>query len=74
MVDLGRLLILFGIVLVVVGLAVAVLARLHLPLGHLPGDLTWRGRGWSVSFPIVTCIALSVLISVVLWVIGRFRP
>jgi len=74
MIDLGRLLILFGIVLVVAGLAVIVLTRLHLPLGHLPGDMTWHGRGWSVSFPIVTCIALSVLISVVLWVIGRLRP
>lgn len=74
MFDLGRLLVLFGIVLVVVGLVVIGLTKLDLPLGHLPGDVTWRGRGWSVSFPIVTCIALSVLISVVLWVIGRFRP
>ncbi|HEU5342071.1 DUF2905 domain-containing protein [Edaphobacter sp.] len=74
MFDLGRLLVLFGIVLVVVGLVVIGLTKLNLPLGHLPGDVTWRGHGWSVSFPIVTCIALSVLISVVLWVIGRFRP
>lgn len=72
--DLGRLLILCGIVLVIAGFAVIGLARLHVPLGRLPGDMTWRGRGWSVSFPIVTCIVLSVLISVVLWVIGRLRP
>lgn len=72
--DLGRVLIFLGIVFLVAGLAVIGLTRLHLPLGRLPGDMTWRGRGWSVSFPIVTCIVLSVLITVVLWVIGRFRP
>ncbi len=72
--DLGRILIFLGIVLVVAGLAIIGLARLHLPLGRLPGDFTWRGRGWSISFPIVTCILLGVVISLILWIIGRFRP
>jgi len=72
--DLGRILIFLGVILVVAGLVVIGLARLHLPLGRLPGDLSWRGRGWSVSFPIVTCILLSVIISLILWAIGRFRP
>ena len=72
--DLGRILIFLGIILVAAGFVVIVLARMHMPLGRLPGDLTWRGRGWSVSFPIVTCILLSVIISVILWLIGRFRP
>ncbi|GGA75714.1 hypothetical protein GCM10011507_28850 [Edaphobacter acidisoli] len=72
--DLGRILIIFGIILVVAGFVVIVLARMHLPLGRLPGDLTWHGRGWSVSFPIVTCILLSVIVSLILWIIGRFRP
>ena len=72
--DLGRILIFLGIVLVVAGVVILGLARLHLPLGRLPGDITWRGRGWSVSFPITTCILLSVVITLVLWLIGRFRP
>lgn len=72
--DMGRILIFLGVILVVAGLVVIGLARLHLPLGRLPGDLSWRGRGWSVSFPIVTCILLSVIISLILWAIGRFRP
>jgi hypothetical protein len=71
--ELGRVLIFLGLVLVVVGVAVIFLARLHLPVGRLPGDLSWRGRGWSVSFPIVTCIVLSVLVSLILWAVGRFR-
>ncbi len=72
--DLGRIFIFLGVVLLVAGLAILALARHHLPLGRLPGDLTWRGRGWTFSFPIVTCILLSVIISLVLWLVGRFRP
>ena len=71
--DLGRTLIFLGLLLVVVGGVVLGLNRLHLPLGRLPGDLNWRGRGWSVSFPIVTSIVLSVVLTLILWVVGRLR-
>lgn len=71
--DLGRILIFLGVVLIVAGLFVIVLARMHLPLGRFPGDMTWRGRGWTISFPIATCILLSVIVSVILWLINRFR-
>jgi hypothetical protein len=49
------------------------LGRLNLPLGRLPGDLSWRGRGWSVSFPIATSILLSVILSLILWAVNRLR-
>ena len=71
--DLGRTLVFLGLLLVVVGAVVLGLNRLNLPLGRLPGDFTWRGRGWSVSFPLATSILISVLLSVILWVIGRLR-
>lgn len=71
--DLGRILIFLGFVFIVAGLLVLGLTRLNLPLGHLPGDLSWRGRNWSVSFPLATCILLSVLLSLLFWVINRFR-
>ncbi len=70
--ELGRVLIFFGLLLVVIGALVLGLNRMHLPLGRLPGDLTWRGRGWSFSFPLATSILLSVLLSLLLWVINRF--
>jgi hypothetical protein len=73
MFDLGRILIFFGLLLLVAGLVVLGLNRLNIPLGRLPGDLNWRGRGWSVSFPIVTCLILSVLLSFLLWVVNHFR-
>jgi hypothetical protein len=71
--DLGRILIFLGLALVVAGLLVVVLTRLHLPLGRLPGDFSWRGRGWSVSFPLATSILLSVILSLILWIINRFH-
>jgi hypothetical protein len=72
--DLGRLLIIVGSLLVLAGLLVIGLGRLHIPLGRLPGDISLRGRNWSFSFPIFTCILLSALLSLVLWLVNRFRP
>ena len=71
--DLGRILIFLGLVLVAAGFLVLGLNRLHLPLGRLPGDLSWRGRNWSISFPLATSLLLSVLLSFLFWAISRFR-
>jgi hypothetical protein len=71
--DLGRTLIFLGLLLVVAGFLLIGLNRLNLPLGRLPGDFNWRGRGWSVSFPLATSILISVLLSVLLWAISRIR-
>jgi hypothetical protein len=73
MADLGRILIFLGLLLIAVGALILGLNRLHLPLGRLPGDFNWRGRSWSVSFPLATSILLSVLLSLLLWAVGRFR-
>jgi hypothetical protein len=73
MYDLGRTLIFLGILLVLAGVLLVGFNRLHLPIGRLPGDLNWRGRGWSVSFPLATSILVSVVLSVLLWIIGRMR-
>jgi hypothetical protein len=72
--DLGRLLIIAGSLLLIAGLLVVGLGRLHIPLGRLPGDISLRGRNWSVSFPIVTCILLSAALSFILWIVSRLRP
>jgi hypothetical protein len=71
--DLGRILIFLGLLLVVAGVVVLGLNRLNIPLGRLPGDLNWRGRNWSVSFPIVTCLLLSVVLSLLLWAVNHLR-
>ena len=67
------MLILAGVALIVMGALALALERMNVPLGRLPGDLNWRGRGWSVSFPIVTCLVVSVVLSVLMWVVSYFR-
>jgi ribose/xylose/arabinose/galactoside ABC-type transport system permease subunit len=71
--DLGRTLIFLGLLLAIAGIIIIALHRLHLPLGRLPGDFNWHGRGWSVSFPLATSIIISIVLSLLLWAIGRFR-
>lgn len=69
--NLGRLLIYSGLVLVVVGVIVSALSRTSLPLGRLPGDIQWRGKNTTFYFPLMTCLLLSVLVSAILWLINR---
>lgn len=52
----GKWIIIFGLVLVVVGAVVWLVEILGLPLGRLPGDIRVRGEDWSFSFPITTSI------------------
>lgn len=73
MTDLGKLLIFFGVVLVCVGAVILLSGRAHVPLGKLPGDITYRGKHTTVYFPIVTCIVISVVLSLVLYIIGRLH-
>lgn len=67
------MLVLLGGVLVVLGLALMLGGRMHLPLGRLPGDIVYRGKQTTFYFPIVTCILLSVVFSLVLYLLGKLR-
>jgi hypothetical protein len=69
--GLGRLLITVGVLLIVAGLVVNFGGRLPIRLGHLPGDISIQGKHSSFYFPITTCILLSVLLSLVLWILRR---
>jgi hypothetical protein len=59
------------VVLIVVGLIVTFGGRLPIRLGQLPGDIRYRGRNTTVYFPVVTCLLLSVILSIVMWFINR---
>jgi hypothetical protein len=69
--NLGRLLIFAGFVLIALGAAVLALNRLNLPFGRLPGDVVWRGKNTTVYFPWMTCLVLSVLGTLILWLFSR---
>jgi hypothetical protein len=67
----GRLLIALGIFLVLLGLLFTIGEKLPLRLGRLPGDIYVRGKHTSFYFPVVTCLLLSVVLSVVMWLFRR---
>ena len=73
MVDIGKVLIGFGVLLAVVGVVFLLLGRTNLPIGRLPGDILYRGKNTTFYFPLVTCIVVSVVLSLVLYVIGKMR-
>jgi len=73
MADVGKFLIVVGVMIVGLGVVLALAGRAHLPLGRLPGDIVYRGKSTTFYFPLATSILLSVALSVVLYVIGKFR-
>ena len=71
--ELGKLLIFLGTILLVAGVVVLLLARMNLPLGRLPGDITCRGKNTSVYFPLATSVLLSAVLSIVLYLVSKWR-
>jgi hypothetical protein len=71
--DLGKLLVFIGGTIIIVGLALVLLGRTNLPLGRLPGDIVYRGKNTVFYFPLATSIVLSVVLSILLYVIGRLK-
>jgi hypothetical protein len=71
--DLGKLLVVVGAVAVVAGIALMLLGRANVPLGRLPGDIVYRGKNSTFYFPLATSILVSVVLSVVLYLVGRLR-
>ena len=73
MAEMGRLLVITGIVLAVMGGIVMLLGRTGLPLGRLPGDVVYRGKNTIFYFPLASSILISVVLSIIVFVIGRLR-
>jgi len=71
--ELGRVILGVGVLLVVLGAVLMIAGRLGLPLGRLPGDVAYKGKNVSVYFPIGTSILLSVVLTVILYLISHFR-
>jgi hypothetical protein len=71
--ETGRLLIVLGVVLAGVGALLAFGGKLPFRLDRLPGDIVYQGRNGSFYFPVVTCILLSLVLSLLLWAASHFR-
>ena len=70
--DMGKMLLIFGGVLVVIWLLLSFGPKLPFRLGRLPGDIVWQGKNTTLYFPIVTCVALSIGLTVIFWLVSLF--
>jgi hypothetical protein len=73
MAELGKLLVILGVTLVVIGGIVVLLGRTGLPLGRLPGDILYRGKNTTFYFPLASSILISIVLSIILFLIGRLK-
>ena len=73
MYELGRTLLMLGILLAVIGGVMLLLGRSGVPIGRLPGDIAYRGRNFSFFAPLGTSLLLSVVLSLLLYLVSRFR-
>jgi hypothetical protein len=71
--DLGRLLLILGAVITTVGALLYFGARLPFRLGRLPGDIIHRGEHSTVYFPIVSCLVISAVLSLIIWLFSHLR-
>lgn len=73
--SLGRLLVISGVGLVVLGLVLMLAGRFELPLGRLPGDIVFRRDNVTVYAPLVSClvasIVLTILLNLIVWLLRR---
>lgn len=69
--EIGKWLLLGGVILFVLGGAFWLAGKIGLPLGELPGDIHAKGERWSIHFPIATCIVISIVLTVLLNLVAR---
>lgn len=70
--GLGRLLVVAGAILLIAGVVVILAGKANIPLGRLPGDISYRGKNTTFYFPIMTCIVISIILSLIMWIVNRF--
>ena len=73
MLNLGKTVIVLGAILVAVGLVLVLLGRTGIPIGHLPGDITYRRRNFTFYFPLTTSILLSIVLSLLFYFLSRMH-
>ena len=68
----GKTIAILGIIILVFGLLIMLFERLGMHRGLLPGDVYIRRGNWAIYFPIVTSIVLSILLTLILFVVSYF--
>ena len=73
MLNLGKVIVVVGVVLVALGLLLMLAGRTHLPIGRLPGDILYRRKNFSFYFPLTTSILLSIVLTLVFYFLSRMH-
>jgi Protein of unknown function (DUF2905) len=73
MAEMGRVLVALGVALVVIGGIVMLLGRTGVPLGRLSGDFLYRGKNTTFYFPLASSIVISIVLSIVFFLIGQLK-
>ena len=68
--DVGKLLIVFGLLIGVVGVLLVLAGRLPW-IGRLPGDIYIQRGNWTFYFPLATSLVVSIVLTLIFWLIGR---
>jgi hypothetical protein len=69
--NFGKLILITGITISLIGVVIIFLGKVG--LFKLPGDIEIGGKNWKVFFPIVSCIIISIVLTVIMWVVSYFR-
>jgi hypothetical protein len=72
-VELGKFLLLVGGIILIVGLLLILGGKSNLPIGRLPGDIVYRSKNSVFYFPLVSSLIISIILSLIFWLIGRSR-
>jgi hypothetical protein len=71
--EIGKLLVGIGLLVAAVGAGIWLLGASKLPLFRLPGDIRYESDRWSIWFPITSCIVVSVILTLIVWLVNQFR-
>ncbi len=72
LIPIGKFLIIIGFIIIIIGFSIIIFSKIPY-FGKLPGDIIIKREKFSIYFPLVTCIALSIILSAVFFVINRLR-
>ncbi len=70
-IQIAKLFIVIGIISIIIG--ILFLFNIKIPFGKLPGDIIIKKENFTFSFPLVSCIIISVLLSFIMWLLSRFK-
>ena len=73
MTDVGKALVFVGVLIAAAGVVLILLGKTSLPFGRLPGDILYRGKHTTFYFPLATSIVVSVVLSLILYLVARIR-